>query len=231
MSLDRERRRRAAVGVDSLGVARPARPARDVPPFQLPAWVLSALADGQTVTVTPPDRPGSRLYTYVPVPLASPLTGAIEISKSLDAQRAFTRATILQAVVATALIVVLCGAIALAAGSVLVARPVNRLVDFSARIARGDFDARLSLLANGRARHARRRARSHGRAVVDVGAAGAPRRSARHRRQARRGRRARARHAARRHRRQRAHDRARRARRRRGARRGARIIVERGRAA
>jgi signal transduction histidine kinase len=120
-------------------------PGESVPPFQLPAWVLSALSDGQTVTVTPPDRPGSRLYTYVPIPLASPLTGAVEISKSLDAQRAFTRATIWQAVLATALIVVLCGAIALAAGSVLVARPINRLVEFSARIARGDFDARLSL--------------------------------------------------------------------------------------
>ena len=120
-------------------------PDENAPPFTLPPWVLNALADGQTVTVTPPDRPGSRLYTYVPIPLASPLTGAVEISKSLDAQRAFTRATVWQAVAATALIVVLCGVIALGAGSILVARPVNRLVDFSARIARGDFDARLSL--------------------------------------------------------------------------------------
>ena len=125
----------------SLGGA----PGEAAPPFPLPDWVLSALAEGRTVTVTPPDRPGSRLYTYVPIPLAAPLTGAVEISKSLDAQRAFTRATVLQAVGATALIVLLCGGVALAVGSVMVARPVNALVRFSERIARGDFDARLSL--------------------------------------------------------------------------------------
>ena len=117
---------------------------RDAPPFALPADVLSALADGRTVSVSPPhDAPGARLYTYVPIPLASPLTGAVEISKSLDAQRAFTRETALQAIAATALIALLCGAIALLAGSIFVARPVRALVGLSQQIAAGDLEARL----------------------------------------------------------------------------------------
>ena len=109
------------------------------PPFQIPPAVLLALARGQTVSVSaPPDLPGARLYTYVPVPLVSPLTGAVEISESLEEQQRFTRATVSQAIAATVLIAAICGLIALGFGSVLVARPVRGLIQLSERIAAGE---------------------------------------------------------------------------------------------
>jgi signal transduction histidine kinase len=122
------------------------RNAATAPPFALPGYVLAALARGQTVSVMPPpEKPGARLYTYVPVPLVSPLTGAVEISESLEEQQRFTRATIDQAIAATVLLALVCGVLALTFGGVFVARPVRGLVDLSERIARGDLSARLEL--------------------------------------------------------------------------------------
>ncbi|HLL85121.1 MAG TPA: HAMP domain-containing sensor histidine kinase [Longimicrobium sp.] len=116
------------------------------PPFALPGYVLGALARGQTVSVMPTEgRPGARLFTYVPVPLISPLTGAVEISESLEEQQRFTRATIEQAIAATVLLALVCSVIALLFGGVLVARPVRGLVELSERIARGELSARLTL--------------------------------------------------------------------------------------
>lgn len=116
------------------------------PPFEIPPEVLAALARGATVSFEPPGtQPGQRLYTYVPIPLAAPLTGAVEISESLDDQRQFTRETILQAVGITALLACVCAAVALALGSWLVARPVRFLTAMTDRIARGDLTARVRL--------------------------------------------------------------------------------------
>ncbi|HEY2746574.1 MAG TPA: hypothetical protein VGL86_18205, partial [Polyangia bacterium] len=51
------------------------------PPFEIPGDVMAELARGTTVTFRPRSpQPDSRLYTYVPIPLAAPLTGAVEIS-------------------------------------------------------------------------------------------------------------------------------------------------------
>jgi len=121
------------------------------PPFRLEPWILFALTQGKTVSFTPqePESPKDRLYTYVPVPLITPLTtplsGAVEISQSMEGQQAFADATLREALAATVMMAALCGLIALAFGSFLVARPIRELVQLSERIAQGDLTTRLTL--------------------------------------------------------------------------------------
>ena len=116
------------------------------PPFEIPGDVMAELARGTTVTFRPRSpHPDSRLYTYVPIPLAAPLTGAVEISESLESQRAFVRESVMQAIGTGALLAGICALVALAFGSWMVARPVRALTAMSDRIARGDLSARLEL--------------------------------------------------------------------------------------
>lgn len=116
------------------------------PPFRIPEEVLSALASGQTVSIRPPEgHPTDRVFTYVPVPLASPLAGAVEISESLERHREFALDSVRHACIATALIALVTGLLALLFGGWFVARPTEALVELSNRIADGDLSARLWL--------------------------------------------------------------------------------------
>jgi len=117
------------------------------PPFRIDPWMLRALARGEQLSMRPevPEAPSARLYTYVPVPLITPFSGAVEISQSLEEQQGFANATLKEAAAATLMMSALCGLIALAFGSFLVARPIRELIQLSERIAQGDLSARLSL--------------------------------------------------------------------------------------
>ena len=85
------------------------------------------------------------LYTYVPVSVPDGRPGAVEVRDSMVDQRTYVRRTIYQALLTTAILVALCGGIAMGLGLVLVAKPFAILMEQARRVGRGDLSARLSL--------------------------------------------------------------------------------------
>ncbi|MBI2377675.1 MAG: HAMP domain-containing protein [Deltaproteobacteria bacterium] len=85
------------------------------------------------------------LYTYVPVGLPSGEPAAVEIAESLDVERDYVKGSIRNSAIATAVLFLLCSAIALGLGAYFVGRPVRRLVEQARRIGSGDFEARIDL--------------------------------------------------------------------------------------
>ncbi|MEZ4444611.1 MAG: HAMP domain-containing sensor histidine kinase [Polyangiaceae bacterium] len=106
------------------------------PELVAPVW------EGQQVSV---ELPGDPAYSYTPVVLAGRRAGAIEVSDALDAERAYLRQSVVNAVIATLVLVVLTGLLVFVVGSYIVGRPVRALVAHARRIAEGDFSTRLSL--------------------------------------------------------------------------------------
>lgn len=79
----------------------------------------------------------SALYTYVAVSVPDGRRGAVEVRDSMDDQRAYVRRTLYQALLATTVLVALCGGIAMAVGLVLVAKPFTSLMEHARRVGRG----------------------------------------------------------------------------------------------
>ena len=86
-----------------------------------------------------------RIYTYVPLRVHDRLLGALEVSESLADERAYIRSLILQRVVITASLTVLFGLVAAGLGTMLVGRPMQKLVDKARRVGQGDFGSPLAL--------------------------------------------------------------------------------------
>jgi signal transduction histidine kinase len=86
------------------------------------------------------------LYTYVPVGVPDGRIGAIEVRDTLVDQRLYVRRTVQQAMLTTLILVLLCGAIAVGLGFLLVGKPFRCLIEQARRIGRGDLSMRLSLL-------------------------------------------------------------------------------------
>jgi two-component system NtrC family sensor kinase len=94
------------------------------------------------------DRHGDghgRLYTYVPMYVDGRPVGALEISESLAEEYRYIRALILQRVVITLALTVLFAIVAGTLGTLLVGRPMQKLVDKARRVGRGDFSRPLAL--------------------------------------------------------------------------------------
>ncbi len=108
---------------------------------QLDAAARRHLAEGKVVVLKAPDpRDGElSLFTYVPVSLPDARPAAIELGESLSAEKEYLRKTILQAVIATLVLVLVCALLALAVGIVFVGRPVRALVEQARRIGAGDL--------------------------------------------------------------------------------------------
>src|SRR5262249_37224021 len=79
-----------------------------------------------------------RRITYIPVSVGGIRRGAVEVSESLSPERRFMRATELQVVATTALMVALCAGIALGLGFWFVGRPMQALCDKARRGGGGD---------------------------------------------------------------------------------------------
>ncbi|HEY3242007.1 MAG TPA: ATP-binding protein [Phycisphaerae bacterium] len=142
----------------------------DAPPHsdfavQAPRAVLEAARpDGHSDVAVWVNRGEGRLYTYVPLsresvreskPIRSRLTtdaGAhralLELSESLDDEKVYVRNTLLRILVTTAIIVALCGGLAMLLGYRLVGQPVHELVDKARRAGGGDFSGQLALPRN-----------------------------------------------------------------------------------
>lgn len=85
------------------------------------------------------------LYTYVPVTIPGSRRAAVELRESLAAEQAYLHRTILQAVIATAIMLGLSAMITFGLGALLVGRPVRRLVEQAQRIGAGDLASRIDL--------------------------------------------------------------------------------------
>jgi two-component system, NtrC family, sensor kinase len=97
------------------------------------------LARGQTVTYTDqPPRSVGDFLTYIPVKAGGRL-GALELRESLADERSYVRRTVVFTGVAVGVITVLFGGLSLVLGSWFVARPVQRLIECTRRVAAGDL--------------------------------------------------------------------------------------------
>ena len=107
---------------------------------------LAPLARGEETVVIDEAKEGL-LMTYVPVavPDSSSRKGGLEIAESLATRTAYVRGTIVSTVVATAMLSLVCGLIALWVGVGFVGRPIHALIEQSRRIGVGDFSRRLAL--------------------------------------------------------------------------------------
>jgi len=84
-------------------------------------------------------------FTYLPLTAPGGRRGALEVSESLEAQRAFVRRSVWKAALTTAALVAVAAILAAVLGTYFVGRPVHHLVGKVRRIATGDLGAPLSL--------------------------------------------------------------------------------------
>jgi signal transduction histidine kinase len=83
--------------------------------------------------------------TYLPLTAPSGRRGALEVSESLDGERAYVRRSVWNAGLTTAALVAVAALLAAILGGVLVGRPVHSLVSKVRRIATGDLTGPLGL--------------------------------------------------------------------------------------
>jgi signal transduction histidine kinase len=88
---------------------------------------------------------GDRHYTYVPVLLSDRPAGALELSESRAPERAYIRATIVDRVVTTTILVLICTGLSAVLGAWFVGRPVRALAHKARRVGAGDFEGPLRL--------------------------------------------------------------------------------------
>jgi two-component system NtrC family sensor kinase len=79
------------------------------------------------------------LYTYVAVPMPGRPLGAIEIRESLAARDSYLDSTVRNTIVASLVMALVCGVVAIALGAHFVGRPVSRLIDKARRIGAGEL--------------------------------------------------------------------------------------------
>lgn len=92
------------------------------------------------------DRSGSgRLFTYVPLRGRDRWLGAIELSESLDAERAYLEGSVTRMMLTFSLLTLTSGGVVLVVGIYFVARPIRALVDKARRVGAGDFEGPLVL--------------------------------------------------------------------------------------
>src|SRR5215468_1591395 len=115
--------------------------APEVPRERLPA----VLAGRESVVRGRLPSGDERRITYIPVAVDGIRRGALEVSESLSPEVHFMRATELQVVATTALMIMLCAGIALALGFWFVGRPMQALCEKARRVGEGDLSGPLVL--------------------------------------------------------------------------------------
>src|SRR5262245_766425 len=86
-----------------------------------------------------------RRVTYMPLTINGESRGALEISESLSPERGFSRATEIQVLVTTLVMLALCAAIAMGLGYWFVGRPMQALYDKARRVGAGDLSGPITL--------------------------------------------------------------------------------------
>jgi len=108
------------------------------PSARVPAVSLDRLAPlrlGQDVH----EKADGRLRSYVPLFLQDRPLSALELSESLDSERAVVGAAVFRELRAVAAIAIAIGVVAAGVGGVLVGHPVRLLVEHARRVGSGDF--------------------------------------------------------------------------------------------
>jgi signal transduction histidine kinase len=105
----------------------------------------AALANGKEMTVVRRDPHGDRRYTYVPMTPAGRRPAVLELSERASPPHAFIRASIIENVLSTMLIISICSLVALSLGFWLIGRPMRLLIAKARRVGAGDFSGPLQL--------------------------------------------------------------------------------------
>jgi two-component system, NtrC family, sensor kinase len=122
----------------------PAPPAADAPLAARER--LDPVAGGREIVVKTTVPSGDqRRVTYMPLTVGGEPRGALEISESLSPEHGFSRATELQVVVATLVMLALCATIAMGLGFWFVGRPIQALCDKARRVGLGDLSGPLAV--------------------------------------------------------------------------------------
>ncbi|MGD9233868.1 MAG: ATP-binding protein [Desulfobacterales bacterium] len=107
---------------------------------------LFPVSRGQEISVKKMDDNGSgHLYTYVPVQINSLEYGALEISESIDKLKNYIHKTILRSIILGILMALLGSIMLWVLGLKFVGRPLNRLVEITRQIGKGDFSVRVAV--------------------------------------------------------------------------------------
>ena len=107
--------------------------------------LATALASGKEVTLVRHDPDGDRRYTYVPMAPAGLPPAVLELSERASPPRAFIRASVVENVLSTLLIIAICSVIALTLGFWLIGRPLRLLSAKARRVGAGNFSGPLQL--------------------------------------------------------------------------------------
>jgi two-component system NtrC family sensor kinase len=101
---------------------------------------IESVAPGETITRIVPAPPGEDMrYTYVPLAVEPQRRGALELSESLVGQKKFKRRMILDTLITTVILVLVCAGLATLLGMWIVGRPMRALADKARRVGQGDF--------------------------------------------------------------------------------------------
>jgi two-component system NtrC family sensor kinase len=107
---------------------------------------LLPVSRGQEISVKKMDDDGSsHLYTYVPVKIKNHGYGALEISESLAKLKNYIHKMILRSIILGILMALLGFVMLWILGVKFVGRPLNRLVEITRQIGKGDFSERVAV--------------------------------------------------------------------------------------
>jgi len=84
-----------------------------------------------------------RRFIYVPIVAENGQPAALELSESPSPPPAYVRTSVLESLSSTLVVVLICGAFAVAMGSWFVGQPLRRLCEKARRVGEGDFTGRL----------------------------------------------------------------------------------------
>lgn len=116
---------------------------------QVPANRWSAVASGQIVSVTTRSGGGPRhLHTYCPIAVSNQTPGGLEFTRSLEPLDEQTRALVFSGLSSIGGIALVSLGMMYLAGMRWVARPLDRLMEKTQRIGRGDFSGPLATEGN-----------------------------------------------------------------------------------
>ncbi len=129
--------RDADLGASNVHVRHATEP---LPPQTGPAPLNPALRPGESCRFDA----GGTLHVLVPIRSELGPFGAVEITEDSGPERRYLRATIWRHVATAGAITVVCGAVSIILGAMIVGAPVTRMIGQARRIGAGDLSARLA---------------------------------------------------------------------------------------
>jgi two-component system NtrC family sensor kinase len=107
---------------------------------------LAPVYHGQEISMKKIDDNGSgHRYTYIPVKISNKEFGALEISESLAELTSYIHKTILRSIILGILMALLGFVMLWVLGIKFVGRPLNRMMEFTRQIGKGDFSKRIDV--------------------------------------------------------------------------------------